>query len=131
MCLDEITEVYKLSLFNLWIPKFAYKSGMGWKFFSVGVKKNLFSYWQGNATKMLPINKWLCEKNHRGLLYRDDEFISGYYPFGWHILEESPEIPDSRRVASRRVEYKEGHTLGIDAKYKALTIVAKYMKILP
>lgn len=136
MCLDRITEVYRPSLFNLWIPKFAYKSGYGWKLFQEDVirfpRPNLISVYKGNRWP-LPIGKWLDEKEFRGpsitfIYIGGTKKYSLKYSFGWHILEEEPDSHNYH--VNRRVKYKKGHTVGIDATYKAPTIVAKYMKIL-
>ena len=135
MCLDKITKVYKPSLYNLWIPKFAYKSGVGWKIFEKDISiypiPNLTNIFKGKSTP-LPIGIWIHEKE-----YRYHGFLGGthiyphskrQYPFGWHILEKEPDCVYLH--VKRQVEYKYGHTAGIDATYKAPTIVAKYMKIL-
>ena len=137
MCLDKITEVYKPSLYNLWIPKFAYKSGVGWKLFFCDNARfplpNLVNIYKGSY-KSLPIGVWLDEKKYRDCFFKDRRLINmglklyPNYSFGWHILEEEP--PDDCLYINRQVEYKYGHTAGIDATYKAPTIVAKYMKIL-
>ena len=145
MCLDKITKVYKPSLFNLWIPKFAYKSGVGWKAFfdensiEFPCPTSLSSVYKGNS-KAIPTGIWLDEEGYRNIYCKDDKFIEmsgngglwGWkcknYPFGWHILKKEPRF-DHLHV-NKQVEYKYGHTAGIDATYKAPTIVAKYMKIL-
>ncbi len=131
MCLDKITKVYRPSLFNLWIPKFAYKSGVGWKYFYEEIY-NLSSIYKGN-NETLDMGKFLDEDNYRSTIYTNSKEIEvtvmKKYNFGWHILLEKPSkwYPS---IVVKKVEYKLGHTLGIDETYKAPTIVAKYMKIL-
>lgn len=135
MCLDKITKVYKPSLFNLWIPKFAYKSGVGWKEFDIRKDGDLESRFIHTAffgckLKPLPINKFLHEKDYRTC--GDLKKIKGkteLYDFGWHILPKRP-IRKYTNTIIKKVKYKYGHTVGIDATYFAPTIVAKYMKIL-
>ena len=102
MCLDKITKVYKPSLFNLRIPKFAYKSGVGWKVLEednpIYPMPNLVNIHKGNY-KSLPIGIWLDEEKYRHSVFKNRKFIdtSSYfaenhftYSFGWHILEEEP-----------------------------------------
>ncbi len=132
MCLDKITKVYKPSLFNLWIPRFAYKSGVGWKIFEKDISiypiPNLTNVFKGKLTP-LPIGMWIHEKEYRWHVFGKNIHLDSkhQYPFGWHILEKEPK---KNRGINRRVEYKYGHTIGIDENFRCPTIVAKYMKIL-
>ena len=131
MCLDKITKVYKPSLFNLWIPKFAYKSGVGWKWLLYFSYDNVYMPYLMND-KILPTNKFLDEKDYRCEHDMSDSVIitadKSEYNFGWHIFLERPHNPD--RGNTRRVQYREGHTVGIQYKNEPNIIVAKYMKIL-
>ncbi len=140
MCLGKITKVYKPSLFNLWIPRFAYKNGVGWKVFKkdnpMYPMPNFINLYKGNYNP-LPIGIWLNEEKYRCNIFKNHKFIDtgSYfakdctnYLFGWHILKEKPRF--GHLHVKKQVEYKYGHTAGIDATYKAPTIVAKYMKIL-
>ncbi len=133
MCLDKITKVYKPSLFNLFIPKFAYKSGVGWKEFRKNRDGSLISRFADWGRGVLDVNKFLDEWNYRADFIKNQSKIDGFhknYDFGWHICLELPTGYDAFDDVIRRVEYKYGHTEGIDATYKAPTIVAKYIKIL-
>lgn len=133
MCLNKITKVYKPSLFNLWIPRFAYKSGVGWKYLHVRENDSLSTSHQGNDATLIK-NEFLDEKNYRHITHRNDEIIimlNIAYSFGWHILLERPNPGPHHVFTLRKVEYKEGHTIGTDQNYKGTTIVARYMKILP
>ncbi len=135
MCLDNITKVYKPSLYNLWIPKFAYKSGVGWKEFSKLDGGDLQSMFKGSG-EIIPVGEFLDEEFYRNnevlelqTHWSNDKRVN--YNFGWHICLEKPENFSSSSISSiKRVKYKFGHTLGIDKTYDVSTIVAKYMKIL-
>lgn len=118
MCLDKITKKYKSS---------EYKRGFGWKIFnkSLYIKKPLYSRCQGNHQPLYR-GTFLNEKNYRSVLYLPRKKIEAYpedYKFGWHIYLKEPDLSSTIKV-----EYKGGHTRGIDNGDKV--IVTKYMKIL-
>ncbi len=134
MCLDKITKVYKPSLYNLWIPKFAYKSGVGWKEF-VFREDLLYPYYFKTRLilekRHLKVNQFLHEKDYRPVNNMSIINDLGYdclYNSGWHIFLEKPHYSSRNFSILRKVEYKQGHTIGIDKWMKV--IVAKYMKIL-
>ncbi len=129
MCLDKITKRYKPN---------EYKRGFGWKAFyvymkgvggvgadSIGYKESLMTLLRGN-NKELTKGIFLNEKHYRHSDekgYGKIEGSNGDYKYGWHIYLKRPN--DGRTY---EVEYKGGHTRGIDDCKKV--IVAKYMKIL-
>ena len=134
MCLKKITKVYKPSLFNLWMPKFAYKSGAGWKLFDRVDGKYVFSWIieTANEKLKLPIGVFINEKDFRPSHARNKKLGDSNikYNYGWHIFEEKIELwPDD---ICMRVEYEGAHTFGTNrwGNLDCNTIVAKYMKIL-
>ena len=120
MCLEKITKVYKPSLFNLWMPK--YKNGVGWKSFELWVR-GLRPYYYNDSKKDLVLNEFMDEKEYR------NRNILNEYRYGWHIFLEKPDCWMPSDSVVRKVEYKEGHTIGVQGTYGSI-IVAKYMKIL-
>ena len=126
MCLDKITKRYKSN---------EYKRGFGWKVFRQGITGGLYPKWKGKD-KILSKEEFLNEKNFRGGFYTGKKGIEdfSYYPplkyiksnFGWHIYLERPSF--DRLWTIVKVEYKGGHTRGIDGGKKV--IVAKWMKIM-
>lgn len=131
MCLNRITKRYKPSLFNLWIPELAYKSGSGWKEFRRDENGNLISRFNNWGKGILPEGKFVNEKDYRKSLSLRIEGTQENYDFGWHICTSPPErIIPRYNIEMRRVEYEYGHTVGIDRRYRTSTIVAKYMKII-
>ncbi len=136
MCLEKITKVYKPSLYNLWIPKFAYKSGVGWKMFDRVDGKYVFSWivYQSNKNEKLklPVGILIDEKDFRPTYARSKKLgdSNNKYNYGWHIFEEKIDLCSND--ICMRVEYKGAHTLGRQrwAGLNCNTIIARYMKIL-
>lgn len=132
MCLEKITKVYKPSLFNLWIPKFAYKSGIGWKVFSETEGQYVFS-WVIESDDIgkikIPMGIFIDEEHYRQKWVRNKKlgYENNWYSYGWHIFRERLS-EDWKKDVWKRVEYKYGHTEGIS--FRKPTIIAKWMKIL-
>ncbi len=123
MCLESITKSYKRK-----------QSGVGWKLFTYDSKKNKIGcLYRGNEDEF-PVNRFVHERKYReGFLHANVEIETSQdnitnYPFGFHIfINKQDAISEHMGVNSiivRRVEYRKGHTKGIDKTTEKLTIVA-------
>ena len=119
MCLDKVKE----RGLNL--------EGIGYKIFRT-INKGVVA--QFKATPVLATEKWLHESDYREHSYKNRKKIDEIYLFGWHIYTSKKGAMGRLSCYQlwypfvvRKVEYKQGHTVGTQDGYKV--IVAKQIWI--